>query len=216
MVKYGQDEDAKQQISLAFAESRIGEAPPVTAENLIEAANLSAGDARLRSCRPRISRKRSRPALARSRGHRSGEHLSGARQDQAGGRSAGRRWAPIPPPIRTTTTCWRKAKCTASVIESWNAMLALVPGRSTRRTAMIRRAEWHAGGQRRRRARHRSTELSTRFHHRRTLRRFHHLHTWTGRSSASPTTRTCRRRVREQESCGRPATAITSTTTSPC
>ena len=40
MVKYGQDDDAKQQISLAFAESRIGEAPPVTAENLIEAANL--------------------------------------------------------------------------------------------------------------------------------------------------------------------------------
>ena len=40
MVHYGQDEDAKQQISLAFAESRIGEAPPVTADNLIEAANL--------------------------------------------------------------------------------------------------------------------------------------------------------------------------------
>ncbi len=40
MVKYGKDDDAKQQISLAFAESRIGEAPPVTAENLIEAANL--------------------------------------------------------------------------------------------------------------------------------------------------------------------------------
>ncbi len=40
MVRYGQDDDAKQQISLAFAESRIGEAPPVTADNLIEAANL--------------------------------------------------------------------------------------------------------------------------------------------------------------------------------
>ena len=40
MVKYGQDDDAKQQISLGFAESRIGEAPPVTADNLIEAANL--------------------------------------------------------------------------------------------------------------------------------------------------------------------------------
>ncbi len=40
MVKYGQYDDAKQQISLAFAESRIGEAPPVTADNLIEAANL--------------------------------------------------------------------------------------------------------------------------------------------------------------------------------
>jgi tetratricopeptide (TPR) repeat protein len=32
--------DARQQIALAFAESRIGEAPPVTAENLIVAANL--------------------------------------------------------------------------------------------------------------------------------------------------------------------------------
>ena len=40
MVRYGHDEDARQQISLAFAESRIGEAPPVTSENLIEAANL--------------------------------------------------------------------------------------------------------------------------------------------------------------------------------
>ena len=40
MVKYGQDEDAKQQIALGFAESRIGEAPPVTADNLIEAANI--------------------------------------------------------------------------------------------------------------------------------------------------------------------------------
>ena len=39
-VKYGHDEDAKQQISLGFAESRIGEAPPVTADNLIEAANI--------------------------------------------------------------------------------------------------------------------------------------------------------------------------------
>ena len=40
MVLYGQDDDAKQQISLGFAESRIGEAPPVTADNLIQAANL--------------------------------------------------------------------------------------------------------------------------------------------------------------------------------
>jgi tetratricopeptide (TPR) repeat protein len=40
MVSQGQYDDAKQQIGLAFAESRIGEAPPVTAENLIEAANL--------------------------------------------------------------------------------------------------------------------------------------------------------------------------------
>jgi len=40
MVRYGEDDDARQQISLGFAESRIGEAPPVTADNLIEAANL--------------------------------------------------------------------------------------------------------------------------------------------------------------------------------
>jgi tetratricopeptide (TPR) repeat protein len=40
MARDGHDEDAKQQISLGFAESRIGEAPPVTADNLIEAANL--------------------------------------------------------------------------------------------------------------------------------------------------------------------------------
>jgi len=33
-------EDARQQVSLAFAESRIGEASPVTADNLIQAANL--------------------------------------------------------------------------------------------------------------------------------------------------------------------------------
>ncbi len=40
MVQYGHDDDARQQISLAFAESRIGEAPPITADNLIQAANL--------------------------------------------------------------------------------------------------------------------------------------------------------------------------------
>ena len=33
-------EDAKQQVALAFAESRVGEASPVTAENLISAANI--------------------------------------------------------------------------------------------------------------------------------------------------------------------------------
>jgi len=33
-------EDAKQQVALAFAESRVGEASPVTDENLIEAANI--------------------------------------------------------------------------------------------------------------------------------------------------------------------------------
>jgi tetratricopeptide (TPR) repeat protein len=36
----GKWNDARQQISLAFAESRVGEATPVTADNLIEAANL--------------------------------------------------------------------------------------------------------------------------------------------------------------------------------
>lgn len=34
------NEDARQQVSLAFAESRVGEASPVTADNLLEAANL--------------------------------------------------------------------------------------------------------------------------------------------------------------------------------
>lgn len=40
MARQGHDDDAKQQVSLGFAESRIGEAPPITADNLIEAANL--------------------------------------------------------------------------------------------------------------------------------------------------------------------------------
>ncbi len=40
MTRDGHDDDAKQQIALGFAESRIGEAPPVSADNLLEAANL--------------------------------------------------------------------------------------------------------------------------------------------------------------------------------
>jgi tetratricopeptide (TPR) repeat protein len=40
MVRYGKDGDARQQVALAFAESRIGEASPVTADNLVEAANV--------------------------------------------------------------------------------------------------------------------------------------------------------------------------------
>lgn len=40
MVRYDKDGDARQQIALAFAESRIGEASPVTADDLIEAANI--------------------------------------------------------------------------------------------------------------------------------------------------------------------------------
>src|SRR5438876_7979408 len=39
-AREGKWEDAKQQISLGFAEARIGEAAPVTADNLIEAANI--------------------------------------------------------------------------------------------------------------------------------------------------------------------------------
>jgi tetratricopeptide (TPR) repeat protein len=36
-------DDARQQISLAFAESRVGEASPITSDNLIEAANMFLG-----------------------------------------------------------------------------------------------------------------------------------------------------------------------------
>lgn len=36
----GKYEDAKQQVALAFAEARIGEASPVTTDNLVEAANI--------------------------------------------------------------------------------------------------------------------------------------------------------------------------------
>ncbi|HXB22924.1 MAG TPA: tetratricopeptide repeat protein [Candidatus Solibacter sp.] len=39
-VREGKFEDAKQQVALAFAESRIGEASPVTTDNLVEAANI--------------------------------------------------------------------------------------------------------------------------------------------------------------------------------
>jgi tetratricopeptide (TPR) repeat protein len=39
-VRSGKFDDAKQQVALAFAESRIGEATPVTADNFIEAANI--------------------------------------------------------------------------------------------------------------------------------------------------------------------------------
>jgi tetratricopeptide (TPR) repeat protein len=36
-------EDARQQVALAFAESRVGESAPVTADNLVEAANIFLG-----------------------------------------------------------------------------------------------------------------------------------------------------------------------------
>lgn len=39
-VREGKWDDARQQVALAFAESRVGEAAPVTADNLIEAANI--------------------------------------------------------------------------------------------------------------------------------------------------------------------------------
>lgn len=39
-VHEGKFNDAKQEVGLAFAESRIGEASPVTADNLVEAANI--------------------------------------------------------------------------------------------------------------------------------------------------------------------------------
>jgi tetratricopeptide (TPR) repeat protein len=39
-VREGKFEDAKQQVALAFAEARIGEAAPVTTDNLVEAANV--------------------------------------------------------------------------------------------------------------------------------------------------------------------------------
>ncbi len=39
-VQQGKLNDAKQEVALAFAESRIGEASPITADNLVEAANV--------------------------------------------------------------------------------------------------------------------------------------------------------------------------------
>ena len=39
-VREGKFEDAKEQVGLAFAEARIGEAAPVTTDNLVEAANV--------------------------------------------------------------------------------------------------------------------------------------------------------------------------------
>ena len=39
-VREGKLDDAKQEVALAFAESRIGEASPITADNLVEAANV--------------------------------------------------------------------------------------------------------------------------------------------------------------------------------
>ncbi|HWR15807.1 MAG TPA: tetratricopeptide repeat protein [Terriglobales bacterium] len=43
MARDGKWDDAKQQVSLAFAEARIGESTPVTADNYVEAANIMLG-----------------------------------------------------------------------------------------------------------------------------------------------------------------------------
>ena len=43
MVNDGHWDDAKQQVSLAFAEARIGESAPVSADNYVEAANIMLG-----------------------------------------------------------------------------------------------------------------------------------------------------------------------------
>lgn len=43
MARDGHWDDAKQQVSLAFAEARIGESTPVTADNYVEAANIMLG-----------------------------------------------------------------------------------------------------------------------------------------------------------------------------
>jgi tetratricopeptide (TPR) repeat protein len=43
MARDGKWDDARQQVSLAFAEARIGESTPVTADNYVEAANIMLG-----------------------------------------------------------------------------------------------------------------------------------------------------------------------------
>jgi tetratricopeptide (TPR) repeat protein len=43
MARDGQWDDAQQQVSLAFAEARIGESTPITADNYVEAANIMLG-----------------------------------------------------------------------------------------------------------------------------------------------------------------------------
>ena len=89
MVKYGQDDDARQQIALAFAESRIGEAPPVTAENLIEAANLLLAMHDFDTAERYFERAQQGEASPRHRGHRAGQYVSCAGQDQGCGSDAG-------------------------------------------------------------------------------------------------------------------------------
>lgn len=39
-VREGKEDEAKQEVALAFAESRIGEASPITTDNIVEAANV--------------------------------------------------------------------------------------------------------------------------------------------------------------------------------
>ena len=49
-LRQGHFDDARRQIALGFAEARIG-ASPVTPDDIVEAANIFLGDARLRSRR---------------------------------------------------------------------------------------------------------------------------------------------------------------------
>ena len=114
MVKYGHDEDAKQQISLGFAESRIGEAPPVTADNLIEAANILLAMHDFDLAIEILREGWPGGCVAGRGGHRSGKYLSGSGQDQGCPGKSWRRSVPIRLPIRITTICWRRAKSTGS------------------------------------------------------------------------------------------------------
>ena len=142
MVKYGKDDDAKQQISLGFAESRIGEAPPVTADNSDRSREPCYSP-----CTTSISadvvlpEERAGRSVAGCSRHRTGEYLSGARQDQAGRRAAGddRRRSRGQPELRLPDgarrglsaaasragmPCWRCPRPTrwaAAISPSWRA-----------------------------------------------------------------------------------------------
>ena len=79
MSRQGHWDDARQQISLAFAESRIGEASPVTTENLIEAANVFLGIT-ISISREVIPQSQGRWSRRPSGGDWLGQHLSGRRR----------------------------------------------------------------------------------------------------------------------------------------
>ncbi len=149
MVRYGQDDDAKQQISLGFAESRIGEAPPVTAENLIEAANLllAMHDFDLATQLLREGASRPEPQTKWSPSAWPTPIWRRARRKQADAAAgvAGRRSRE---PIRTTTTCWRRARSTASATRSWNALSLLAQANHMGGGSDIARDGRAAGGRR--------------------------------------------------------------------